>query len=247
MGEKVLAVLNRLVAFLVLFYMLIPILIIFIVSFNSARFFTFPPREGLSLVHYVNAMHSAEYQSAVRTSFLVAIAAVGISLVVGIPAAFAFDRYDFKIKNFLQTAFLSPLLLPSIIWAIALVSFYARFKASGTFIGMALAHGVLITPYVIRLVLASLAYININLEDAAKSAPGVLISSIFGFMISFTDVVIATFIAGTRLITFPARIYYEQRTEGLDPLAVAVSAFVMAVIVIIAMIGERTLKWSRFM
>jgi putative spermidine/putrescine transport system permease protein len=158
---------------------------------------------------------------------------------------------------------LAPLMLPHIIWAIGLVSLYANFRMSGTYAGMVLAHTILVTPYVIRLVLSSLAFIKISLEDAAKSlgasprrtffeitvpliSPGILVSAMFGFTLSFTDTVIATFIAGSRLITFPARMYYEQRTEGLDPLAVAMSAIVITAIILIALIGEKTVKWSRF-
>jgi putative spermidine/putrescine transport system permease protein len=263
MGEKILSFLQKALVYLILFYMMIPIFILFIVAFNSDRYFSFPPKQGMGLVHFIGAFQSEEYRSAVQTSLMVAASAIVIGLFVGILAAFAIDRYEFKGKNLMQGFFLSPLLLPTIIWAIGLVSFYATLHASGTFIGLALAHGVLVTPYVVRLILASLSYININVENAAKSlgasptrtffeitipliSPGILVSAMFGFTISFTDLVIATFIAGSRLITFPARIYYEQRTEGLDPLAVAVSAIVMTVIIIIALVGERTVKWSRF-
>lgn len=263
MSDKILSKLGKVAVYLIIFYMLIPIIVLYFAAFNSAKWFAFPPKEGYSLVHFINALNSTEYRNAVRTSLTLAASAVGVGLFVGVPAAFAIDRYQFKGKNFMQGVFLSPLLLPTIIWAIGLVSFYAQFKASGTFLGLALAHGVLVTPYTIRLVLSSLAYINQNIENAAKSlgatpvrtffeitvpmiSPGIMISALFGFTISFTDLVIATFIAGSRLITFPARVYYEQRTEGLDMLAVAVSAMVMTVIVILALVGEKTIKWSKY-
>jgi len=263
MSEKFLSRLSKGVAILILIYMLIPIIIIFVVSFDAGSYFRFPPKTGWSLIHYKEAFASREYMTAVRTSLIVATTAVVIALFVGIPAAFAIDRYTFKGKSFIQGAFLSPLMLPSIIWAIALISFYAQIRVSGSFIGLALAHGVLISPYVIRLVLASLAFIDKNVEDAAKSlgaspvrtffeitvpliSPGVLVSIMFGFTISFSDVVISTFIASYKYITYPVRMYVEQRTEGLDPLAVAVSAILMFVIVIIALVGEKTVKWSRF-
>ncbi len=65
-------------------------------------------------------------------------------------------------------------------------------------------------------------------------------------MVSFTDVVVSSFVAGARYITFPVRMYSEIRTEGLDPLAVAVSAVIVIFVVILALIGEKTIRWSRF-
>jgi len=263
MKEKIMSFLGRALVYLIFFYMMIPIIILFIVAFTPTEYFFFPPKEPLGFDHFIAAFHSGEYKSAVSTSLILATTAVAIGLFVGVLAAFAIDRYEFKGKSLVQGMFLSPLLLPTIIWAIGLVSFYATLRASGTFIGLALAHGVLVTPYTIRLVLASLSYVNKNVENAAKSlgaspvrtffeitipliSPGILVSAMFGFTHSFTDLVVATFIAGSRLITFPARVYYEQRTEGLDPLAVAVSAIVMTVIIVIALIGEKTIKWSKY-
>jgi putative spermidine/putrescine transport system permease protein len=118
-------------------------------------------------------------------------------------------------------------------------------------------------PYVIRLVLASFSYVNRDIENAAKTlgaspvrtffevtmplvAPGVIVSAVFGFMVSFTDVVIATFVAGARYITFPVRVYSQQRSEGIDPMTIAISAVIMAAIIVLALVGEKFIHWSRY-
>ena len=66
-------------------------------------------------------------------------------------------------------------------------------------------------------------------------------------MISFNDVTITTFIAGTKNLTYPVRMFVELRTEGLDPLAVAVSAVIMFATIIIALIAEKLWNWSRYL
>jgi len=66
-------------------------------------------------------------------------------------------------------------------------------------------------------------------------------------MISFNDVTISTFIAGTKYLTYPVRMYVELRTEGLDPLAIAVSAIIMFVTTLIALIAEKIWKWSQYL
>ena len=78
-------------------------------------------------------------------------------------------------------------------------------------------------------------------------SPGIIVGAIFGFMVSFTDVVVTSFIGGSKFITFPVRMYSELRTEGLDPLAVAVSALVIVVLVIVSFISEKTVQWSRYL
>ena len=261
-NDKILGRVSTIVAMLILAFLLLPILILFINAFNASRFFEFPPT-GFTLEWFVEFAKSVEYQTSLRVSALLAASAVGIALVAGIPAAYAIDRYKFPGRNFLQGLFLSPLLLPSIIWALGLVQYFAFLRVLGSFQGLILAHSIIIIPYVIRLVLASFSFVDRDLENAAKSlgappfrtffeitlplvAPGIIVSAVFGFMISFTDVVIATFVSGARYITFPVRIYSQLRSEGLDPLSVAISAVVMAVIVIIALIGEKLIHWSRF-
>jgi putative spermidine/putrescine transport system permease protein len=262
MGNRASALLTNIVVYAILFFALLPIIVLIINAFNSSAFFEFPP-ESFSLQWFEKFASSREYQAALRVSTVLALTAVSIALAVGIPAAFAIDRYSFRGKRALQGIILSPLMLPAIIWALALIQYYALLRVLGSFWGLALAHSVIVTPYIVQVVLSSLTYVEQDLELAAKSLgaspirtffeitlplvlPGVIVGAAFGFMISFTDVVVAAFIAGTRNITFPVRIYVELRSEGLDPLAVATSALVIAIIVVLALVLEKTFRWSRF-
>ncbi len=267
MIEKLNRGLLILLSCIILLFVLAPIIVLVVSSFNSSRYFEFPPT-GFTLEWYQAFFKSKEYQKALLISARVASTAATLGLLAGIPAAFALDRYKFRGNAFVQSVFLSPLMLPQIIWALGLIQFFSLVRLGdrsilGSFAGIVLAHTVIIIPYVIRMVLSSLHYVEADLEKAAMSLgakpirtffeitipiilPGVLVSAVFGFMVSFTDVVVSSFVAGTRYITFPVRMYSEIRTEGLDPLAVTVSAFVVMFIVVIALIGERTVRWSRF-
>ena len=254
---------NRVLSWLILLFMLAPIIIIFLNSFNSSRFFSFPP-EGFTLEWYRRFLENNEYRKAIGISTELAFSAVILALSVGIPSAYALFKWDSSKRSILQAVFLSPLMLPGIVWAIGLIQYYSMMGLLGSFIGLVCAHAIIIIPYVIRLVTASLCYLDEDTEHAARTLgatpvktffsvtlpaikPGIIISGIFGFMISFTDVVIATFIAGSKYITYPVRMYVELRTEGLDPLAVAVSAAIMFVIIIIALLAEKSLSWSKYL
>jgi putative spermidine/putrescine transport system permease protein len=110
--------------------------------------------------------------------------------------------------------------------------------------------------------MATFERIDPSLEDAAASLgappwriarrvtvplalPGLLTSIAFSFLISFNDVIVSTFIAGARWITFPVRVYSQLRSQGVDPITLAIGAVIVIAILVIAVVGELTLKWSR--
>ncbi len=203
MTEKFNRFLMVVVSLLILSFVLAPILVLVISSFNSSRYFEFPPT-GFTLEWYQRFAQSKEYQQSLLISTRVALTAAGLGLLAGVPAAFALDRYKFHGNAFLQSVFLSPLLLPQIIWAIGLVQLFSMVRIGernvlGTFYGIVLAHTVIILPYVIRMVLTSLKYVEEDLENAAMSLgappirtffevtvpiilPGVIVGAIFGFL-----------------------------------------------------------------
>lgn len=262
MNEKLFDLLRRTLAYLALIFTLLPVLMIIIGAFNPAPVFRFPP-EGFSLKWFEVFLNSKEYQSSITVSAVVAFIATIIGVLIGVPAAFAIDRYSFGARDFVRSVFLSSKLLPRVIWAIGLLQFYASLKILGSMSGLILAHSIIVLPFVFLIVLSSLSFIDRNLEIAAESLgasprrsffeitiplvmPGIIISAILGFISSFTDVVVAAFISGTRNITFPVRIYVQHRGQGLDPVAVAGSAVVIVVILLLELVGEKLFRWSRF-
>ena len=254
---------NAVVALLVLLFMLVPIIVIFVNSFNSSQFFSFPP-EGFTLKWYERFLENREYKTAIAVSLKIATLSVLVALLLGIPASYGIYRWKSPVSKVLSSLFLSPLMLPGIVWAIGLIQYYSIVNLTGTTAGLVPAHIILILPYVIRLVLSSLSYLDFDTVNAARTLgatsgkaflkivlpaikPGVIISAIFGFMVSFNDVTISTFIAGTKNLTYPVRMYVELRTEGLDPLAVAVSAVIMAFTIVIALLAEKFWSWSKYL
>lgn len=262
MSSRIFNNINTILAYLVLFFLLLPTLMIIVGALNPAPIFSFPPK-GISFVWLRTFLQSQEYQSATRVSTIVAINAVVFGLFAGIPAAFALDRHNFTGKPLIYSLFLSSMMLPRVIWAIGLLQFYSSLRILGSLFGLVLAHIMMVMPYIIRTVLASLSFLNKDLEVAALSMgaspqktflkitlplilPGIIVGAVLGFVVSFTDTVIAVFISGARNITFPVRIYVQQRGQGLDPVAIAGSVIIILVIFIAEIVGEKFFKWSRF-
>ncbi|MCX5512916.1 polyamine ABC transporter permease [Kaistia algarum] len=241
--------------------LLAPILVLILASFDEAKFFRFPP-QTLSLHWYEAAAASGEYRSALSASAIIALCAGTISILVGSLAAYALARFTFPGKRLVEAVLLAPLVLPLIVWAIALLQIYAALGMSGTLAGLVLAHAVITVPYTVRIMVSTFERIDPNLEAAAASLgapplavarritiplamPGLATSAAFSLLISFNDVIVSSLIAGARWITFPVRLFAQLRSEGVDPITLAIGATIIAVILLAAIVGEYALKWSR--
>lgn len=249
------------VTFAVLLYLIAPIAVLIYSAFDDGKFFRFPPRE-LSLRWFRAALDSSEYRSALVNSTIIACLASVLSVTFGMMAALGLTRGGLRSRPAIEILLLAPLTLPLVVWAIALIQIYARLGLSGSFWGLLLAHTIIILPLSVRILMATLSNIDPNLEDAARSLgarpmrafarttlplamPGVLTSAAFGFLISFNDVVVTTFIAGASWMTFPVRMYSQLRGQGVDPITLAIGAMIVALILVIVALGEARFKWSR--
>jgi putative spermidine/putrescine transport system permease protein len=240
---------------------LAPILVLIFSSFDGGEIFRFPP-QSYSLRWYEAAFNSQEYRSALGVSTLVGSLAALVSVVFGALGAYALARSRFRGAQVIETILLAPLALPLIVWAIALLQIYAWLGVSGSFPGLFIAHATITMPFTLRIMVANFSQLDPSLEEAAASlgappltafrritlplvAPGLVLSAAFSFLVSFNDVIVSSFVAGARWITFPVRLYSQLRSQGVDPITVAIGAAIVALILIAGLGGEKLFKWSR--
>ncbi|MBB4123418.1 ABC transporter permease [Martelella radicis] len=242
-------------------FLLAPIAVLIFASFDDASFFRFPPNT-YSLRWYEAALESREYKSALSVSLLVAILAGFIAVLFGAMAAFALVRYRPAGGRIVEAILMTPLVLPLIVWAIALLQIYSRLGMSGTLPALVLAHAVITMPFSVRIMVSTFADLDPLLEQAAATLgaspgrvvrritlplamPGLVSSAAFSVLISFNDVIVSSLIAGARWITFPVRLYAQLRSQGIDPITLAIGSAIVAFILVAALIGEFMFKWSR--
>jgi len=242
-------------------FLLAPIAVLIFASFDDASFFRFPPN-SYSLRWYEAAIESREYRSALSVSLLVAVLAGLIAVLFGAMAAFALVRYKPAGGRIVEAILMTPLVLPLIVWAIALLQIYSKLGMSGTLPALVLAHAVITMPFSVRIMVSTFADLDPLLEQAAATLgaspgrvvrritlplamPGLVSSSAFSVLISFNDVIVSSLIAGARWITFPVRLYAQLRSQGIDPITLAIGSAIVAFILVAALIGEFMFKWSR--
>jgi len=184
-----------------------------------------------------------------------------LGLIAGVPAAFAIRRYQFIGRDLVLNIFTAPLLLPSIVLGLAILLVFVQARLLGTYTGLVIAHLIVTTPYVIRIMLTAFSTLPPSVEEAATMLgaspftvfrritlplmmPGFVASAALSFLLSFDEVVISLFITGPRMRTLPVEIfdYVESQT---DPMTAAVSVVLVAATLLIIFLIERTLGLSR--
>ena len=138
---------------------------------------------------------------------------------------------------------------------VALLRTFSLIGATGSFFWLALAHVVIITPYALRLVLASVEGSDRSAEQAALSLgasqltvfrritlpmilPGVTGGWLLAFINSFDEVTMSIFVTAPSTITLPVRMYMYA-TESIDPLMAAVSALMVALTAVAMLVLDR--------
>lgn len=234
---------------LILLFLLAPIVVVVATAFTTSNYPVFPP-EGFTLRWFERFMGMSEFTDAIRLSTALALASTAVSTVLGTFAALALVRWRIPGRAAISALMLSPILFPAIVLGLALLVFYHRIGLSGSFVGLVTAHSLLTTPFVIRLVSASLADFDPAVEEAARNLgagwwrtflqvtlplirPGVLAGALFAFIISFDELVITLFLAGPGLETLPIRIFTYVEYSS-DP---TISAISTALIVAWMLIG----------
>jgi putative spermidine/putrescine transport system permease protein len=241
------------IAGLVLFYLILPILVVIPLSFSSASYLSFPP-PGFSLHWYRNFFTRADWISSAWLSIWVGLAVTVLATALGTPASVALVRGRFAGKGLVNAFILSPLIVPGIIVAIGIYFFYARLGVVGNPIALVLAHTCLAVPFVVINVSATLYGFDERLEYAAMSLgaspwgafrqvtlplirPGVLAGALFAFITSFDELIVALFISGTTAVTLPRRMWEGIRFE-IDPTIAAVSTILVAFSVVLLLTAE---------
>lgn len=260
MVDRALALCSRGVAYATYAFLLGPIVVVAIASLTAAEYVSFPPL-GLSLRWYLEIPKQEDFMRSAGLSFALAVVTALIAALIGLLAAFALVRYRFPGRDVLSALFLSPLMLPSIVLGVALLQFYSQLGWIGNPISLLLGHLLIATPYVVRLIMASLTGFDRTLELAALNlgasriqalryvvlpliAPGVVSGMAFAFVVSFDDLVVSLFLASPHLVTLPVRIY-NYIDQSSSPMITALGALLILVAALVLLIIERTVGVNR--
>ena len=253
----------RVIAALVLLFLMAPLLVVIPLSLNAVPYFTFTKGmlsldpEAYSLRWYREVIQDERWLLAIKNSFSIAFSATLLSTFLGTLAAIGLSRAHMPYRTTIMSILISPIVVPLVIMATGMYFFYAKVGLNSTYLGVVLAHTARGTPFVVITVTATLVGFDNSLVRASASLgatpirtffkvvvplvlPGVVSGAGFAFVTSFDDVVVVMFLAGYKQRTIPLQMWSGIREE-INPTILAVATL----IIILSMILMFTLELLR--
>lgn len=246
------------VSSLIMGFLIMPVIVIVPLSFNSAPYFTYP-MPGLSLRWYAeifgDSSASLMWQRGIQNSFIIGISSTVVATVLGTLAALGLSQSSWRFKNMVFAVLVSPLVVPAIVSGLGFFYVFAKFKLVGTFWGLILAHAALGAPFVVITVSATLKGFNQTLLRAAEVhgasparafwevtlpliLPGVISGAIFAFVWSWDEIVVTLFLATPPQHTVPIRMWSGVR-ESFNPTITAVATLLIGMAIILMLLVDQ--------
>ena len=249
-------ILRAFFCFIVLF-LYAPIAILLIFSFNDSAVPTFP-LSGFTFHWYHQFLTNSDLRGALETSAIIAaLSSVG-AVILGVLSSIALTRRRFRGKAAVSALLLSPLVIPYLVFGIALLLLFHQLGVPRSLLTVVIGHIVISLPYTILVLVPRLDQIDVSLEEAAFDLgasrlrtfrsitlplilPAVVSAFLIAFTTSFDEYAVASFVVGSR-VTFPIYLYSAVRFPSQLPQVIAVAVVVLVLsltVVIAAEVGRR--------
>ncbi|SEL31101.1 spermidine/putrescine transport system permease protein [Roseovarius nanhaiticus] len=241
-------------AWVCLFFLYAPIVVLIVFSFNDNR--SVVKWTEFSLRWYKAAFENDGIREATMVSLQVAVVAMVFSTIFATMAALATTRVrPFKGQTMAYAVINQPLMVPEIVTAVALLALFGLIKQSTGVTGIGylmVAHTVFCIPFAYMPIRARLEDMNLTLEQAAADlyatpvqvfrkvtmplmAPGIVAGAMLAFVVSLDDVIITLLVAGPGETTLPVYILTQIR-RGITPEINAVSTVLLGLSVVLVSI-----------
>ncbi|HEF5784011.1 ABC transporter permease [Burkholderia multivorans] len=216
------------------FFLLNVLLLIATVAVNSVatRWFGTPLPQAFTLHWYAKAWEDFQLASVLWVTVEVVGAVVLLSIALGVPAAYALARVQFRGKRFALLVFLLPLMVPPVTYGIPMATAMYKIGLAGTLSGVILANLVPALPFVILVMTPFIEQIDPNLEAAARIfgantwryfryvllpllVPGMLAAGLLVLVRTIGMFELTFFTAGPSTQTLVVALYYAVFSTGV--------------------------------
>lgn len=188
--------------------------------------------DGYTFNWYQTAWQEFQLDGVLWVTVEVVAAVVFLSILIGVPAAYALARRNFRGKNLLMGLFLLPLMIPPITYGIPLATVMYQAHIAGTIFGVILANMIPAVPFMILVMTPFIEQIDANLESAARVfgantfklfwhvllpllAPGILAASLLVLVRTIGMFELTFLTAGPDSQTLVVALYYAVFAAGV--------------------------------
>ncbi|MDQ4029966.1 MAG: ABC transporter permease [Actinomycetota bacterium] len=217
---------------LALAYLMLPIAVVVLFSFNDpiGRFnYTW---EGFTLEHWADPFGAPGLRDAIVVSLEIAALASLVATALGTLIAMALVRYRFRARGATNLLIFLPMTTPEVVLGASLLTLFLNLGVSTGFWTIFIAHVMFDISFVVVTVKARIVGFDRHLEEAAMDlgatpfttfrkvtlpliAPGIVAGALIAFALSVDDFVITNFNAGAT-VTFPLYVWGAARV-GVPP------------------------------
>ncbi|HVZ00255.1 MAG TPA: ABC transporter permease subunit [Dongiaceae bacterium] len=223
----------------------------------------FPPHvlpPGYSLDNWRALFAVPELSQAFLTSFIVAVLVTLLSLLLGFPTSYAIARRNLRHRRLIELLVLLPLTLPSVVLVTGLGSVFIRLGLSQTMAGVVLAQCIVVMPFTIRILTATLSGVPQDLIDAASNLgggpltvvrrvllpmvmPGLFAASLLAFVNSLEEFLLSFVVGMPTVQTLPMLLWaYLGGRSSIQTYAAVVSLVLLIPTLAMLFVAERVLK-----
>src|SRR6478735_8984547 len=243
------------VAFLVLFYMILPNLVVILFSFNKPNGRYNYQWTQFSLDAWTNPCGAPGMCPALGLSLQIGIIASIAATILGTAIAFALGRYRFRGRSSTNLLIFMPMATPEVVMGSSLLTLFLMLGVPSGRTAILIAHIMFCVSFVVVAVKARVATLDPKLEEAAAdlganpmqtflrvtlplAAPGIAAGALLAFSLSFDDYIITNFNASPSSITFPMYVWgASARGVPVQVYVIGTVMFLLALIVV--MTGQR--------
>jgi spermidine/putrescine transport system permease protein len=244
---------------LALAYLMLPIVVVIVFSFNDPAGRYNYTWEGFTTAHWTNPFGPPFLGDSVETSIKIAFVATIVSVILGTLVALALVRYHFRGRGTTNLLIFVPLTAPEIVLGASLLTLFLNLGTALGFWTIVLAHIMFCISFVVVTVRARLVGFDRHVEEAAMDlganeyvtffkvtlpliAPGILAGALLAFSLSIDDFVITSFNSGTTE-TFPLYVW-GQAQRGVPPEVNVIGTMIFGVAIVLMLVNI-LFQWRR--
>ena len=237
---------------LAIIYLLLPVAVVILFSFNDPAGKSNFVWQGFTLKHWLNPFGVAGLADAVGLSIVIALLSTLVATALGTLVALALVRYSFRGRGVTNALIFLPMATPEIVLGASLLTMFVSIGNPPffplNFFTILIAHIMFNISYVVVTVRARLAGFPRHLEEAAMDLfadewqtfwnvtfplilPGIVAAALLAFSLSIDDFVVTNFTAG-KTQTFPMFIYAKAR------IGIPVQVNVIGTIIFLVAVGS---------
>lgn len=222
-----------------LVFLYLPLLVMVVASFMQ----TPAQGSGFTLEWYRELVADPVLWGSLGRSLEVALGSASLATALALIAALALERWVFRGRWPLRILSTASLMLPELVLALSLLSWFALFEFELSLLTVIIAHVTLTLPFAILVIAARLQALDASLEEAARDLgasewqvlkrvtlplllPGLGAAFVLAFLLSFDDFLVTFYTNGAGGDTLPVKLYSLMKT-GLSPKVQALSSIML--------------------